>query len=431
MRKNKQILNYLIAGLMGVFIPVFFSFIDIWELQLQVTPSNLIAVLESQNIYLFSALFFPIIFIMMSNLVYKIRKNNLILSNEFEYLKVILNSTPDAIVFLNDKKEILFQNNQFRLLFDDFQNVLDETKLNHFFDQVEYLQREITVNSNLSETHPFLMSFKLTKYKKQRNYFLSFKDLKNLKDKEKIIQSQKNQMIEKNKLASLGEMAAGIAHEINNPLTVIHSNNSMLQRIMDKGLGEKSPDKIKRLTSKTTEQVERITRIITSLRNLSRGLANEEVEEFDIDQVINESIELAKIRDKSRCVQYRYAPRKFSVIGNRGQIVQVILNLINNAIDAIEAQDSPWIKVETALNEQETLSIKIIDSGEGIPENIVKKIFLPMYTTKDIGKGTGLGLSLSRNFIEENNGTLEYISSLDNTCFEITLPIAQEKNNAA
>ena len=142
------------------------------------------------------------------------------------------------------------------------------------------------------------MSFKLAKFNNRKNYFISFKDLKNLKDKEKIIEEQKHQMVEKNKLASLGEMAAGIAHEVNNPLTVIHSNNSIIKKLVSKD--NLDPDKLKKLTEKTREQIERITAIITSLRNLSRGMANENNESFAFGQVLSEAISLAKIRDKSK-----------------------------------------------------------------------------------------------------------------------------------
>jgi C4-dicarboxylate-specific signal transduction histidine kinase len=399
-----------------------------WELEIDTSLSNLFDMVKSQNIYQFSALFFPIVFIFVAELIQQVKAKNLLLMEEFEYLKVLLNATPDAIIFLNEDQEIIFQNNQFKLLFNRFDDVIEKTNLSDFFNQVEYIQKEVTLDSSLSQDHTFLMSFKLAKFKNRKNYFISFKDLKNLKDKEKIIEEQKHQMIEKNKLASLGEMAAGIAHEVNNPLTVIHSNNSIIQKLIIKN--KLDPIKLEKLTTKTREQIERITGIITSLRNLSRGLANEENESFSIDQVLDESIKLAKIRDKSKKIIFQFNSKPFSAYGNRGQIVQVVLNLLNNAIDAIEVLDDPWISLELKDNGK-FVDLHITDSGPGIPQEVSDKIFIPMYTTKDVGKGTGLGLSLSRTFIEQNSGSLVYAGDDSNTCFKVSLlkgdPIEESK----
>ena len=425
-----RIFKYFVAIAMGVAIPIFFSYLDMWELEIETNLSNLVDMLKSQNLYLFSAVFFPLVFVFITELVIQVRAKSKMLQEEFEYLKVLLNATPDAIIFLNEDQEIIFQNNQFKLLFNDFKKIINSSHLDEFFNQVEYIQKEVTLESNIDSSHTFLMSFKLTKYNNRKNFFVSFKDLKNLKDKEKIIEEQKHQMIEKNKLASLGEMAAGIAHEVNNPLTVIHSNNTLINKLMSKS--NPDPSKIEKLTVKTREQIERITSIITSLRNLSRGLANEDFEDFSIDQVIGEAISLAKMRDKGKRIIFQFNNQSFKTYGNRGQIVQVILNLLNNAIDAIETTDEPWITME--LKEQgEMVDLYITDSGNGIPEDVLNKIFIPMYTTKEVGKGTGLGLSLSRNFIEDNGGTLDYIINDGHTCFKISLQKAknQSKSEAA
>ena len=295
-KKVNLLFKYILIAIIGISIPIFFAYLDMWELEIDTNISNTIDILRSQNVYLFSLVFFPFVFILVGHLVFKVSEKNNILKNDFEYLKVLLNATPDAIIFLNEQKEIIFQNNQFKLLFEDFHNVLEKANFNDFFSQVEFIQKEVVLDSNLIEEHPFLMSFKLTKYKDHKNFFISFKDLKNLKDKEKIIEDQKTQMVETNKLASLGEMAAGIAHEINNPLTVIHSNNTIMKRMFESG--KITQDKVDKINEKTKSQIKRITEIITSLRNLSRGMANEDLEEFSLNQMIEETVQLAKIRNK-------------------------------------------------------------------------------------------------------------------------------------
>ena len=217
--------HFFVAIMIGLSIPVFFACLDIWELELDPSFSNLIEVLKSQNLYLFSSILFPVLFVIVETLLFQIRQKSNYIEEEFEYLKVLLNATPDAIIFLNEEKQIIFQNNQSKLLFNNFANVLHQTEILKFFNQVEFIQKETAIDSNIIDSHPFLLNFKLAKFKERKNYIVSLKDLKKLKDKEKIIEDQKHQMIEKNKLASLGEMAAGIAHEINNPITVINSNN--------------------------------------------------------------------------------------------------------------------------------------------------------------------------------------------------------------
>lgn len=390
-----------------------------WELEIETKFSNLVDILKSQNIYIFSAVFFPMVFCIIAELIQQIKRKNELVKQDFEYLKVLLNAIPEAIVFLDEKQKVKFQNDQFRTLFNDYRKVTSQPSINNLFARIDYIQKEISIDSTISDEHPFMMSFKLAKFNNNKNYFISFKDLKNLKDKEKIIEDQKNQMIEKNKLASLGEMAAGIAHEVNNPLTVIHSNNNMITRLLNKE--ELNKEQCLKLLLKTTSQIERITKILTSLRSLSRGLAGDEKENFSIDQVIDESISLAKIRTSSKRVKFIFEEKNLKVYANRGQIVQVILNLFNNAIDAIENNPTnAWINVELKARGH-YVDIFISDSGKGISPEIVSKIFLPMYTTKEIGKGTGLGLSLSRNFIEQNSGNLDYISNMGNTCFKISL----------
>lgn len=419
MKYLENLFYYTVVIVAGLSIPIFFTYLDMWELQIDPTFSNMVDMLKSQNIYQFSIVFFPGMFTVVTILIQQIRIKSKQVQEEFEYLKVLLNATPDAILFLNEEREIIFQNNQFKLLFSDVNAILEESSVYDFLNQVEYIQKEVNVHSHISKSHPFLMSFKLTKFKNRKNYFISFKDLKSLKDKEKIIEDQKHQMIEKNKLASLGEMAAGIAHEINNPLTVINSNNTMLTKLIDKNKLE--ANRVEKLIVKTKDQIKRITTIITTLRNLSRGLANDEMESFSLDQVVKESIILAKIRDKTNTIVYKFNETQAVVFGHRGQIIQVIINLLNNAIDAINTEQSPWIKIEINQKGDDKVELFITDSGNGIPSDVAEKIFLPMYTTKDIGKGTGLGLSLSRNFMTQNHGTLEYILKDGHTSFKLSL----------
>ena len=112
-----------------------------------------------------------------------------------------------------------------------------------------------------------------------------------------------------------------------------------------------------------------------------------------------------------------------------GEIVQVLLNLLNNAYDAISESSEKWIKVELK-KEPKSIAIWVTDSGGGIPTEVQKKIMQPFFTTKEVGKGTGLGLSISRGIIESHHGQLILDTSSANTCFIIKLPIKQTEEAA-
>ena len=133
-------LTYHIASIiLGLSIPVFFAYLDMWELQIDTNMSNLMDMVKSQNIYQFSAIFFPVTFMIVTELIVQVKAKNREVLQEFEYLKVLLNAAPDAIIFLDEDQRVIFQNNQFKLLFNNFLNVIKETNITDFFNQVEYL----------------------------------------------------------------------------------------------------------------------------------------------------------------------------------------------------------------------------------------------------------------------------------------------------
>lgn len=417
--KYLKIIHYtILLSLGGAVIPVTFALIDMWQLQLATTIANLKDVMESQNIYLFSLIIFPVVNNVLYWLYRRIKKSNHSLEQESNYQKNLLNANPDGVVILDKSMNLIFCNDSFKYIFTSIQQILDNSELRNTIPVVSFFQKEFKLDSNFMQNHPFLVSFKQTVYNEQVNYYLSFKDIKDIKDQEEIIKDQNRQMIEKNKLASLGEMAAGIAHEINNPLTVISSNASLLRKLNERG--KLSEEKLTELNKKTQQQVERITTIIKSLRSLSHGMANDQMENFSLHELLQESINLARMKDKSKKIVFSLENTTDFAFGNRGQIVQVILNLLNNAIDAIEEHTDPWIKI-SIKSDKNHLHIYITDSGPGIKSDLIDKIFVPMFTSKPVGKGTGLGLSLSKSFMNQNMGDLVYETVNDHTCFIVSL----------
>jgi len=307
--------------------------------------------------------------------------------------------------------------------------VIETDQVSCYFSQIDHIQKETHLKSNVADDHPFLMSFKQTNFRQNKYFFISLKDLKNIKEKEFIIQSQRTQIVEQNKFSFLGEMAAGIAHEINNPLTVIYSTNLLFEKALtNKSI---SSQKLIELINKSKKQIVKITDIITSLRNLSSGMNTTEQNNFSLTEVIKEAISLAKVRDRSKTIIFQFYPKKeFSIFGNRGEILQVFINLLNNSIDELEKDTAPWITIKI-IEDPNIVQIRVTDSGEGISSSHQEKIFLPMFSTKNPGQGTGLGLSLSKAYVEKSNGQLTYLADQKNTCFQLSFPTIANQSEQA
>lgn len=418
MKLTRYLVKSLILAVIGILIPVLFAIAEIWRVDIALSFQNLFEVFKNQNIYLFSVVLFPILSNVLFFLFKRVKKSHEELKREARYHENLLNANPDGILILNKDLNLIFCNDSFRYTFHSIEQVLIDEQLKRTIPVVSFFEKEFYLDSNFMNDHPFLVSFKQTTYNDEINYYLSFKDIKTFKEQEEIIKNQNQHMIEKNKLASMGEMAAGIAHEINNPLTVISSNASLINKLQKKG--RITPEKLLSLNEKTLSQVERITNIVKSLRSLSHGMANDQMENFSLYELLEESINLAKMSEKSKKIEFKLDFSSEQAFGNRGQIVQVVLNLLNNAMDAIQEQDSPWIKIQFK-EDRNHHHIYIIDSGHGIDQDLQDKIFVPMFTSKPVGKGTGLGLSLSRSFMNQNMGDLVYATLDGNTCFILNL----------
>lgn len=251
-------------------------------------------------------------------------------------------------------------------------------------------------------------------------------DITKYKELETTIENQRLNMIESARLSSLGEMAGGIAHEINNPLAIISTKVTSIIRKMERG--EFDQNRFKEDLQKVDQTVFRISKIINGLRNLSRDSSNDPSEVFFLNEVINESFELCKerFRHESVSLSVKYQNEEMiPIYGKKTQIVQVVINLLNNAFDAVESFDEKWVEVSIEKN-LETVSIQVKDSGFGIDDSVVKQMMNPFFTTKKVGKGTGLGLSISKSIIDRHKGELFYQKVNQHTAFTIVLPIYRE-----
>ena len=171
------------------------------------------------------------------------------------------------------------------------------------------------------------------------------------------------------------------------------------------------------------DTVKRITKIISGLRNLSHSNAGE-LTETSIKDLIEDSIIVANLKISGKGIELKIDLTETEnelIVCNAIQISQVLVNLLANSIYEVETKEKPWVSLKIE-NTDLGFKFTIMDSGSGIPADVQKKMFEPMYTTKPIGKGTGLGLSISRSIIEQHQGTLTINNNSPNTCFEIILP---------
>lgn len=231
------------------------------------------------------------------------------------------------------------------------------------------------------------------------------------------------QMIQSNKMASLGEMASGIAHEINNPLAIIKMAALQLQKNI-------TPDNaiLKSSVARIDSTVDRISKIIQGLRTFSRDGRNDPFDLVSFDKMIEDILSFCNERLKHHSIKLIKDDLNPNLVfeGRQIEISQVLLNLFNNAIDALDSSDvtDKWIKI-SAKNDGAYLEIKITDSGPGISLETQSKMFQPFFTTKEIGKGTGLGLSLSLTIIKNHLGEIYLDSESPYTCFVLKLPNKQ------
>jgi two-component system NtrC family sensor kinase len=232
------------------------------------------------------------------------------------------------------------------------------------------------------------------------------------------------QLIQSDKLAALGKMATGIAHEINNPLAVIGEKAGWMKDLLDEEEFQKSEHlkEYAAAVAKIEEHVDRARKITHNMLGFARRM-EPHLDDVDVNHVLDQTIELLAnhARINNIRIEKQYGPDLPVIASDQSQLQQVFMNLINNAIDAI-GQDG-LIKVES-LAENPNLLIRISDNGPGIGKDQLRRIFDPFFTTKAAGKGTGLGLSISYSIIERMGGTIIVDSEPGiGATFTIRLPI--------
>jgi|GEM_PF-4757299 len=242
-----------------------------------------------------------------------------------------------------------------------------------------------------------------------------------LSDITMIVQTR-NQLVHTAKLASIGELASGMAHELNQPLNVIRMSCHNLMRSLTKGTFTETvaQEKLDRINA----QVDRAAKIIAGMKAFGRK-TNMSSGPINPSAAINTALDLLKeqLATQTIAIDYRPLPEPVTILADAMAIEQIIINLVTNARDAIKEKEiNPgqiWIRESLVKGK---FHVEVEDNGGGIPSEALKSIFDPFFTTKEVGKGTGLGLSISYGILQEIGGELEVGNTDKGACFHFEIP---------
>ncbi len=250
---------------------------------------------------------------------------------------------------------------------------------------------------------------------------------KELQEAMNQLAEQQSMLAQKTKMSALGEMAGGIAHEINTPLAAI----SLHAELLAGDISTMPKEKIVEGLNSITGIVERISRIVQGLKRFARADETTPRTSVPVSQILDDTLLLCAEKLKARgvklLIETNGANPELDCVPE--QISQVLINLLNNSLDAVEElpQKRKWIRVETHDHDG-VFKMAVSDGGDSIPESVREKLMQPFFTTKQIGKGTGLGLSISKGIMLSHQGTLEFDASKKETTFVMTMPSRPNSN---
>lgn len=231
------------------------------------------------------------------------------------------------------------------------------------------------------------------------------------------------QMLHHAKMRAIGELAGGVAHEVNNPLMIISGYSEMIIKII--GKPDPALDRVREISHRIIQTSRRIAFVIQALRNYSHNRFLDELEILSITGLINQALALCKSKIQNAGVDLQVVLEEGYVKSDGGKFLQVLLALIMNAVDAVSQQERKEITIQTRRVDDRML-LTVQDNGVGVPAELREKIFQPFFTTKS-ESGTGLGLSVAKSIVETIGGSLRLDEAqTELTTFIVEMP-AQEK----
>lgn len=314
------------------------------------------------------------------------------LTDFYKSLASFPEENPNPTLRLDFKGNILFANRATRTTFSNFTALLENNmEFKAEFAKVVALKCSSSIELNLQG---YVMHINFLYLDQQEYVNIYFRDITQERKNYNLAQAEKAQKIMASRLSSLGEMAAGIGHEINNPLTIISGRLEILKKLVG------SPDFISNKESivKSIETIQRssqrISVIIKGLRNFARNGEQDPLQNVKLDEIIEDIKSLISEKLKVSGVSLKFdIALGLEINCRRVQIEQVIINLLNNSVDALSENQNKWIQLK-AFEESDMVIIEVMDSGLGIEKQLRDKLMQPFFTTKEVGKGTWSGPSL-------------------------------------
>jgi two-component system NtrC family sensor kinase len=284
------------------------------------------------------------------------------------------------------------------------------------FDEVNYANYATLVFLHLSALIILIVSILTTRHL-----------VKVIKHRDMEADQLSRQLMEAGKMASLGELSAGVAHEINNPLAIVLTERQILLDLLEqtKDLDEGFKKELMESLNQMDVQINRCKRITHNLLRFSRRTRSV-IEKIDLNSFLEEMVDLMEREAKSSGIRFltSFEESLKPILSDPSQLQQVFLNLITNAIDAHDGKPYGTIRISTRADDKhKKVHITFTDTGSGIPKDILSKIFDPFFTTKAVGKGTGLGLSICYSIMQRLGGSISVQSQMgQGTEFILTLP---------
>lgn len=278
-----------------------------------------------------------------------------------------------------------------------------------------------------SDNEPIWLQWRATKDQETGLIYSAATVIAPLDLKQEEIEFERQKNFHTAKLASLGEIAAGVAHELNNPLSIVVGYLKMLE--LEYEQGTLTPAEFKKIMSSTLTATDRATKIIRNLKNLARDGGQDPFERVLLDEIIESTLDLVreKFRRHNLKLEVNYPPHVW-VLCRQIELSQVVLNLLTNAFDACEGSQEAWIKISVELKDKNAF-VHISNSGPMISKEIQEQIFTPFFTTKKFGRGTGLGLSIAAGIMNRHHGELFLKPRSEFTTFVAQIPISPENNS--
>ncbi|MFP5238722.1 MAG: PAS domain S-box protein [Acidobacteriota bacterium] len=312
-----------------------------------------------------------------------------------------------------------------------FLDLFADLEKDEFIDAAEHGHEIGQAKHHTKGGHEIFVSISISpsEFNQTKVYLVTVSDITNRLETEQ-------QLIQASKMATLGEMATGVAHEINQPLAVIQTSVDLVKRSLNKQEMPSEP-LLKRVTELIGTQVDRASKIITHMREFGRK-SKIEMEEVAINDVLRRSMDFFSQQLALRSIEvvWDLDEKLPAVRCEPNRMEQVFTNFFINARDAIEerrekegAAAPPGRVTIKTMHNRDSVTVRISDNGTGVPETLAGKIFEPFFTTKQVGKGTGLGLSISYGIVKEYGGSINVTNNEDGgASFFIRLPVANARS---